>query len=144
MVSRCVFCREEGGDLLWRDEMVQVVAADEPDYPGFCRVVWHAHVAEFSDLDCGEREHLMRVVCAVESAVRAVMSPNKVNLASLGNQVPHLHWHVIPRYTDDRHFPAPVWAEATRAADPIALAERRAQAGRLKMAIRTQLQLVRS
>jgi diadenosine tetraphosphate (Ap4A) HIT family hydrolase len=37
------------------------------------------------------------------------MAPDKINLASLGNVVPHLHWHVIPRFADDPHFPNPVW-----------------------------------
>jgi diadenosine tetraphosphate (Ap4A) HIT family hydrolase len=57
---------------------------------------------------------LMRVVFAAEAALREVMQPDKVNLASLGNVVPHLHWHVIPRFADDPHFPNPVWGERKR------------------------------
>jgi diadenosine tetraphosphate (Ap4A) HIT family hydrolase len=37
-----------------------------------------------------------------------------VNLASLGNVVPHLHWHVIARFADDKHFPQPIWGQAQR------------------------------
>ena len=44
----CVFCREDGGDVLWQDDTLRVVLADEHDYPGFCRVIWNRHVAEFS------------------------------------------------------------------------------------------------
>lgn len=102
----CVFCREDGGELLWKDERLRVVlASGETDYPGFCRVIWQAHVAEFTDLAPADRSHLMLVVAAVERAVRRVMQPDKVNLASLGNQVPHVHWHVIPRFSNDAHFP---------------------------------------
>jgi diadenosine tetraphosphate (Ap4A) HIT family hydrolase len=43
-----------------------------------------------------------------------VAQPDKINLACLGNVVPHLHWHVIPRWRDDSHFPAPIWAAAKR------------------------------
>jgi diadenosine tetraphosphate (Ap4A) HIT family hydrolase len=57
---------------------------------------------------------LMDVVFATERALRRIMQPDKINLASLGNVVPHLHWHVIPRWRDDSHFPAPIWAAATR------------------------------
>ena len=46
--------------------------------------------------------------------LRTVLAPDKINLASLGNVVPHLHWHVIPRFADDAHFPAPVWAARAR------------------------------
>jgi diadenosine tetraphosphate (Ap4A) HIT family hydrolase len=58
----------------------------------------------------------MNVVYAVEAALRALLSPDKVNLAALGNMVPHLHWHVIPRWRDDSHFPAAIWAAAEKSA----------------------------
>jgi diadenosine tetraphosphate (Ap4A) HIT family hydrolase len=78
-------------------------------------VIWNAHVREMTDLDPIDREHLMRVTFAVEAALRARLLPLKMNLASLGNQTPHLHWHVIPRFADDSHFPQPVWGEPQRA-----------------------------
>ena len=46
----------------------------------------------------------------MEEAQQSVLAPDKINLASLGNMVPHLHWHVIPRWRGDRHFPDPIWA----------------------------------
>jgi diadenosine tetraphosphate (Ap4A) HIT family hydrolase len=63
-----------------------------------------------TDLHDTDRARLIAVVWAVEQAQREAFAPDKVNLASLGNVVPHLHWHVIPRWRDDAHFPAPVWA----------------------------------
>lgn len=108
--SGCPLCTGDGGEVVWRDDALRVVLPDEPDYPGFTRVIWNAHVAEMTDLAPDARERLMRAVFAVERAQRAALEPAKVNLASLGNQVAHLHWHVIARWRDDRHFPAPVWA----------------------------------
>lgn len=99
---------------LWGDARCRVVDAGEPGYPGYCRVVWNAHVAEMSDLGPDERAHLMAVVYAVEQALRALLRPDKINLASLGNRVPHLHWHVIARFTDDAHFPDAVWSARRR------------------------------
>lgn len=90
--------------------MIRVGGQEGIDYPGFCRVVWRAHVSEMSDLANSERQHLMALVFATESALRRLYAPKKINLASLGNLVPHLHWHVIPRYVDDPLFPAPIWA----------------------------------
>jgi diadenosine tetraphosphate (Ap4A) HIT family hydrolase len=110
----CELCERTGGELLWRDERCRVVHVDEPGYPGFCRVIWERHVKEMTDLSDDERTHLMEVVFAVESVLREHLAPDKVNLASLGNLVPHLHWHVIPRFADDPHFPQPIWAEAQR------------------------------
>ncbi|MCX7176641.1 MAG: HIT family protein [Proteobacteria bacterium] len=106
-------CQETGNDILWEDGVCRVIRVGGPeglDYPGFCRVIWRGHVREMSDLDHTERHHLMAVVFATESALRRLYAPEKINLASLGNLVPHLHWHVIPRFLDDPHFPSPIWA----------------------------------
>jgi len=112
----CLFCEEEGGTVLWRDDFCRVVRIPGADYPGLCRVVVNRHVREMTDLAEGERSSLMRVVFATESALRGLFQPDKMNLASFGNNVPHLHWHVIPRAADDPHFPDPSWGPARRPA----------------------------
>ena len=118
--------------MLWRDEQCRIVHAPSQDYPGFLRVILNRHASEMTDLAPPEREHLMRAVFAAETAVRALFRPDKVNLASLGNQVPHLHWHVLARYRDDRHFPDPIWAPPRRAAVPVRVpVSEAALAGRL-------------
>ncbi|CAB3750774.1 HIT family protein [Paraburkholderia solisilvae] len=136
----CIFCREDGGDILWQDDTLRVVLADEHDYPGFCRVIWSQHVAEFSDLADAERDRMMRAVNAVERAMRRVLNPVKVNLASLGNQVPHVHWHVIPRFSNDAHFPLPIWAPRQRTVSEALLSQRRARATLLRDAVRGEIE----
>lgn len=110
----CPLCTPSAEDCVWSNEELRVILVPEPDYPGFCRVVWQAHVAEMTDLDAGPRARLMATVWAVEAAMRTALKPDKINLASLGNQVPHLHWHVIPRFRADAHFPDPIWAARRR------------------------------
>ncbi len=110
----CELCDGIGEDVIWRDDFCRVVLVSEIDYPGFCRVILNRHVKEITDLSVAERNRLMTVVFAVEQVVREVVQPQKINLASLGNVVPHVHWHVIPRFTDDRHFPNPIWGVAKR------------------------------
>lgn len=112
--ATCELCAAPGGELIWRDERCRVIQVDDSDFPGFCRVVWNTHVAELSDLTESERTYLMKIVSEVESAVREITRADKINLASFGNMVPHLHWHVIPRWRDDSHFPQPVWASPQR------------------------------
>lgn len=114
----CDLCDHPGGEMLWQDDLCRVVLVAEPDYPGFCRVIWNRHVKEMTDLPEAQRQHAMQVVFATESAVREVLQPDKINLASLGNMVPHIHWHVIPRHRLDRHFPNAIWGEAQREARP--------------------------
>ena len=104
--------------LVWRDERLRVVRVlDAPDFPAFYRVIWNAHVAEFSDLSAPDRQHAMDTVVAVERALREALQPTKVNLAALGNLVPHLHWHVIARFEGDSHFPQPIWGLRQRDGD---------------------------
>ena len=112
----CEFCWQIGGEVLWRDERCRVVLLADPDYHGFCRVIWNAHVKEMTDLARAEQQHCMCVVLSVEQALRGVLKPHKINLASFGNMVPHLHWHVIPRFEYDAHFPKPIWGERQRSA----------------------------
>ena len=110
----CSLCAVRSTPALWRNAKLRVVSGEQADYPGFLRVVWHAHVREMTDLTPREREHCLQVVFAVERALRDTLKPDKINVASLGNQVPHVHWHVIPRFVDDAHFPEPVWVEKRR------------------------------
>jgi diadenosine tetraphosphate (Ap4A) HIT family hydrolase len=106
--NSCELCSAPGGEVLWSDEccrVVRVTGHEGTAFPGFCRVIWQPHVVEMSDLTEAEAGHLMRIVAAVERTLRELLAPDKINLASLGNLVPHLHWHVIPRWHDDSHFP---------------------------------------
>ena len=120
MATGCVFCDGDGGRRLWRDARCRIVLTDEP-FAGFCRVIWNAHAREMTDLAAADRAHLMEVVFAVEAGLRTRLCPTKMNLAALGNVTPHLHWHVIPRFADDSHFPQPVWGARQRAAAPRAV-----------------------
>ena len=130
------FAQKQGLEsLLWRSDRLAVVAVDDADYPGFCRVIWNKHVKEMTDLTPGERNYVMEVVWQVELAVREVMQPEKVNVASFGNMTPHVHWHVIPRYRDDAHFPHPSWAVVQRETTADVLAARRALLPALRTAI---------
>ena len=110
----CELCEVDGGELLWRGEQCRVVHVDEAGYPGYCRAIWNTHVAEMTDLAVADRDHFMRVVFEVEAGLRALLHPDKINLASLGNLTPHLHWHVIPRFRSDPHFPNPIWGPQLR------------------------------
>jgi len=134
-MSPCPLCQTDAGVVLWRDALCRVVLADEPDYPGFLRVIVNAHVKEMSDLPSAAQAALMQVVFAAEAALIEVMQPDKINLASLGNVVPHLHWHVIPRFTDDPHFPNPVWGAKLRESPHAASAD---LAARLTTALHSQ------
>ena len=139
MAIPCELCEGDGGTLVLRTDVLRVVLVDEADYPGFCRVIVNTHAREMTDLDPATLARVMAAVYAVEDALRDVMSPHKVNLASLGNVTPHVHWHVIPRFEDDAHFPKPIWGERQRDTPAAVLAARRAKLDRLTDEIRARI-----
>ena len=140
--ATCELCSATGGSLLWQNDLCRVVSVDDGDYPGFIRVIATRHVREMTDLTEAERNALMGAVFAVEAAMRETMQPDKMNLASLGNMTPHVHWHVIPRFRDDRHFPGPVWSQPKREA--VVPAERVERARRLALGLPARLGIGRT
>ncbi len=124
--ASCELCTQPGSEIICHHEKLRVVLVNDDNYPGFCRVIWNDHVKEMTDLLQEDRTFFMSIVWQVEQAVREVMRPDKMNIACLGNMVPHLHWHVIPRYIEDAHFPAPIWTDMKRMPMPDDLAARTA------------------
>ncbi len=116
-VAGCPLCEEPGGRVVFEAPGFRVVHAAEEGFPAFYRVVWKDHVAEWSDLAPEDRVLCMDAVVTVEQCLRDALAPAKINIAALGNMVPHLHWHVIARFDWDTRFPAPVWAAAQRDRD---------------------------
>ena len=113
-IAGCALCESDGGLLVFRNEQLRIIQADEAGFPAFYRVVWNRHVAEFSDLSRAERDTCMNAVVMVEQVLRSELQPRKINLAALGNIVPHLHWHVMARFDWDSHFPSSVWSPPQR------------------------------
>lgn len=113
MTTICELCNSDGGEIIFRHanyRVVRVLGEEGLAYRGFCRVIWNHHVKEMSDLEPSERSALMLAVFRVEAALRSIFNPEKMNIASLGNMTPHVHWHVIPRFKDDPAFPKPIWS----------------------------------
>lgn len=109
----CPLCSNAGALLVLQTPKWRVIrSTDDANFPAFYRLIWQDHVAEFSDLPAEDRSACMDAVVRIEQVLRDALQPTKINLATLGNVVPHLHWHVIARFDWDSHFPNPVWGTA--------------------------------
>ncbi len=131
-MTDCALCQADGGALLWRGAGLRLVRADEALYPAWWRLICDDHVAEFSELDAPARTRCIDALVLLEQAVREVLQPDKVNLASFGNVVPHLHWHLIARWRDDAHWPQPSWGAPLRGVDEARLAALRVRLGEVE------------
>ena len=77
----------------------------------------------------------MNAVVEVEQVLRSLLKPSKINLAALGNMVPHLHWHVIARFDWDSHYPGSVWAAPQRPEDAAKIARIASRCGEINRLI---------
>jgi diadenosine tetraphosphate (Ap4A) HIT family hydrolase len=116
----CPLCAELGRDTD-DDHAVFITALNSSEVrlerrsrlPGYCIVVWrHSHVTEPTELAFEAASEYWSDVLAVSRAVEVEFHPVKMNLLTLGNWVPHLHTHVLPRYPDDPAPGGPItWAD---------------------------------
>lgn len=139
----CPLCDGPGGHTVYTCDKFRVVRADEEGFPAFYRVVWNDHAPEFTDLGPADRALCMEAVATVEAVMREHLEPRKMNLAALGNVVPHLHWHVIARWEWDSRYPAPVWAPAQRKPDSSLLVQVLGRLPRLEAALRSAFENAR-
>lgn len=110
--AACRFC---GGEAPAADHRIGELGAcvaylhDDQFFPGWVVLVLKRHARELFELDAGERAAMMDDVARVARVLDATFAPRKINYACLGNQVPHVHWHVIPRLSADPLPLEPVW-----------------------------------
>lgn len=89
---------------------VEVERAEIPWLKVFCQ----REVKEFFQCSVEEKTEIFRVIDIIERRMNGYFSPNKINIASFGNMLPQVHWHVMARFENDSYFPQPMWGEEQR------------------------------
>lgn len=80
-------------------------------FPGYTLLFTKKHATELFQLDRNVRTALMEEISSVAEALFSIYTPAKINYELLGNMVPHIHWHIVPRFTSEPLWPRPIWAE---------------------------------
>ena len=114
MIPDCTMCRrwQDDSDLrIIELEHSYVVLNRDQFFPGYTLLFTKQHVTELFHLDRAVRSVLMEEVSHVAEALAKTFNPTKLNYELLGNMVPHVHWHLVPRFADDPLWPRPIWAE---------------------------------
>jgi diadenosine tetraphosphate (Ap4A) HIT family hydrolase len=112
--SDCPMCRRWDDDRDLRIvelEHSRVILNRDQFFPGYCLLFTRSHVTELFHLEPGPRAGLMEEVSRVARALDDVFRPTKINYELLGNMVPHMHWHLVPRFASEPLWPRPIWAE---------------------------------
>jgi diadenosine tetraphosphate (Ap4A) HIT family hydrolase len=150
----CLFCRKlaalsevSAEELVWEFAHSVAFLGSWQYYHGYCVLVARHHNSELFQLEESERHAFLDEMCLLAQVLSDVFRPLKLNYELLGNQVPHLHWHLFPRYADDPDRLRPAWVALDRA-ERDASERHRLQAGPMDRLdtiarIRQQLQRVR-
>ena len=69
---------------------------------------------EMSDAPQSLRHEIYSLLDIIEKEMIDYYAPDKINIASFGNYLPHLHWHIMARFREDSYFPEPMWGEKQR------------------------------
>jgi len=69
---------------------------------------------EFSECSREEKEIIWEMLDIIETEMLEYFKPDKINIASFGNMLPHVHWHVMARFKNDSYFPEPMWGSKQR------------------------------
>jgi diadenosine tetraphosphate (Ap4A) HIT family hydrolase len=150
--SECPLCRKldaraqfPEGELVWEFPHSVAFLGDHQFYDGYCVLVARRHASELSELGGPERLAFFEEMCLLARGIGEQFRPHKLNYELLGNQVPHLHWHIVPRYRDDPDRLDPIWLPLERAKNDPALRQRLQTGPRPRQetaaALRTKLKL---
>ncbi len=120
--SACPFCRKltvldqlPPGELVWSFPHSVALLGAHQFYRGYCVLISRLHARELSGLPDAVRRAYLEEMCLLARAIEGAFRPHKLNYELLGNQVPHLHWHLLPRSQDDPDVLNPVWLALERA-----------------------------
>jgi diadenosine tetraphosphate (Ap4A) HIT family hydrolase len=115
----CPFCQRlaapPDGEAVWSFPHSVALLGTWQFYHGYCVLVARAHATELSRLTDAVRRAFLDEMCLLAKAIEAAVRPHKLNYELLGNQVPHLHWHLFPRSRGDADALRPVWFALDRA-----------------------------
>jgi diadenosine tetraphosphate (Ap4A) HIT family hydrolase len=96
-------------DIVWQFPHSIALLGTWQLFHGYCILVSRRHATELSQLSDDERQGYLAEMCLLARAIEDCFQPHKLNYELLGNQVPHLHWHLFPRYQGDPQLFRPVW-----------------------------------
>ena len=98
--------------MIYHNDLIRV-EPEESEIP-WLKVFIQRDVKEFSECTRAEKLAVFEAMDVIEKIMLSYYKPTKINLASFGNYVPQVHWHVMARFSADSFFPEPMWGVKQR------------------------------
>ena len=147
----CSICRRlsPGGnspsEVVWEFAHSVVILGPWQFFEGYCIALSRYHVRELFEFDTAVRHEFVDELAVLGKAIKNVLNPRNLNVEMLGNQVPHVHCHIFPRYQHDPDHLKPAWVAIDRAETDPAEKRRleRAEVNRAELRERIRAELTR-
>jgi len=101
-------------NIIFENDSIRV--EEEPFQIPWLKIFSQKPYKEFSQCDDKIKQEILRVLDVIEKEMLEYFTPDKINIASFGNYVPHLHFHIQARFKNDSYFPEPTWGQKQREA----------------------------
>ena len=98
--------------LVYSNDLIKI-EVEKSEIP-WLKVFTQEPYREFSQAPIEVKVEIFRVLDIIEKLMLDYFNPKKINIASFGNYVPHVHWHIMARFEEDSYFPEPMWGERQR------------------------------
>ena len=109
----CIFCNPYNEIEIVKNHLYRIIKVQNNDYPVYFQLIINNHIKELSELSYIDSLKVFDAIYLLDQLICEIYNVDKINIASLGNVVPHLHWHIIGRYKNDKHFPNSIWGDIT-------------------------------
>ncbi len=100
--------------MIYENELVRL-EVEHSEIP-WVKVFTQREIKEFSACSAQEKAEIFRIIDITEKLMLEYFKADKINIASFGNLLPHVHWHVMARFRQDSYFPEPMWGQKQRQA----------------------------
>jgi len=98
--------------MVYENELIKI-EVERSEIP-WLKIFTQKKYKEFSETSMEEKQEIWRALDIIEKEMISFFKPEKINLASFGNYMPHVHWHVMARFKEDSYFPEPMWGSKQR------------------------------
>ena len=101
--------------LIFKNELIKIEI--EPSEIPWLKIFTIENIKEFSQCDYKTKQEIFKYLDIIEKEMLDYFKPKKINIASFGNYVPHVHFHIMARFEEDSYFPEPMWGKKQREAN---------------------------
>jgi diadenosine tetraphosphate (Ap4A) HIT family hydrolase len=98
--------------IVWQNDLVYIEV--EQHFNPWLKIIVKRKVKEFSFCTTDEKQCIWQLLDDIEKAMLGYYKCDKINIASFGNMLPQVHFHIMARFKQDGYFPEPVWGKQQR------------------------------